>query len=277
MRTVTLKTGERIPQLGIGTWHMGERGAGRAAEASAMRAALDLGIRLIDTAEMYGDGGAEEVVASAIAGRRDGLFIVSKVYPHNASRSGVVAACERSLKRLRIDCIDLYLLHWRGRYALAETVAGFEQLKGQGKIRHWGVSNFDVEDMEELREVPDGTKCVSNQVLYHLGSRGIDFDLVDDAATHGDMIMAYSPLGQGAILRNAALAKVAAKHGVAPAAVAIAWTMRHPHVVSIPKAADLTHVAENAAAEKITLDAPDLAALEAAFPPPRRKSGLAML
>jgi diketogulonate reductase-like aldo/keto reductase len=277
MRTVTLKTGETIPQLGIGTWHMGERSGSRTTEAKAIRAALDLGIRLIDTAEMYGEGGAEEVIAEAISGRRDGLFIVSKVYPHNASAKGVIAACERSLKRMRIDCIDLYLLHWRGRYALAETVAGFEELKARGKIRHWGVSNFDVADMEELREAPDGSSCVSNQVLYHLGSRGIDYDLVDDAAAHGEMIMAYSPLGQGAILRNAALAKVAAKHAVAPAAVAIAWTMRHPHVVSIPKAANLAHVTENAAAERITLDAADLAALDAAFPPPRRKAGLAML
>ncbi|MDX2159660.1 MAG: aldo/keto reductase [Hyphomicrobiaceae bacterium] len=277
MRTVTLKTGEKIPQLGLGTWHMGTRIWSRGAEAKAIRAALDLGIRLIDTAEMYGEGGAEKVIAEAIAGRRDGLYIVSKVYPHNASRSGVVAACERSLKRMRIDCIDLYLLHWRGQHPLAETVAGFEQLRAAGKIRDWGVSNFDVDDMVELRRVPNGKNVVSNQVLYHLGSRGIDYDLVADAAEHGDMIMAYSPLGQGSILGNTALGKVAAKHGVAPAAVAIAWTMRHPHVVSIPKAADLKHVEQNAAAERLVLDADDMAALDAAFPPPRRKSGLAMI
>jgi diketogulonate reductase-like aldo/keto reductase len=277
MRTVTLKTGEKVAQLGIGTWHMGERRGNRAAEAKAVKAALDLGITLIDTAEMYGEGGAEEVIAEATAGRRDGLFIVSKVYPHNASRAGAIAACERSLKRLRTDRIDLYLLHWRGSHPLAETVAAFEKLKADGKVRHWGVSNFDTDDMAELREVKAGNNCVSNQVLYHLGSRGIDHDLVDDCAEHGVMIMAYSPLGQGTLLRNAALAKVAAKHGVSPAAVAIAWTMRHPHIVSIPKAAKLTHVTENFAAADLALDAADLAELDKAFPPPRGKRALGML
>ncbi|MGD9801842.1 MAG: aldo/keto reductase [Hyphomicrobiaceae bacterium] len=277
MRTVTLKTGETIPQLGIGTWHMGERRGDRAAEAKAVAAALDLGITLIDTAEMYGEGGAEEVIAEATRGRRDGLFIVSKVYPHNASRAGTIAACERSLKRLDTDRIDLYLLHWRGSHPLAETVAAFEKLKADGKIRHWGVSNFDVDDMEELREVPRGGNCASNQVLYHLGSRGIDFDLVADCKAHGEMIMAYSPLGQGSILRNPALGTVARKRGVSPAAVAIAWTMRHPHVVSIPKAANLSHVSENVAAANLTLDTDDLAALDKAFPPPRGKRSLGML
>jgi diketogulonate reductase-like aldo/keto reductase len=277
MRTVTLKTGEKVAQLGIGTWHMGERRGDRATEAKAVKAALDLGITLIDTAEMYGEGGAEEVIAEATAGRRDGLFIVSKVYPHNASRAGAIAACERSLKRLRTDRIDLYLLHWRGSHPLAETVAAFEKLKADGKVRHWGVSNFDTDDMAELREVKAGNNCVSNQVLYHLGSRGIDHDLVDDCAEHGVMIMAYSPLGQGTLLRNAALAKVAAKHGVSPAAVAIAWTMRHPHIVSIPKAAKLTHVTENFAAADLALDAADLAELDKAFPPPRGKRALGML
>jgi diketogulonate reductase-like aldo/keto reductase len=277
MRTVTLKTGETIPQLGIGTWHMGERRSDRGAEANAVAAALDLGITLIDTAEMYGEGGAEEVIAEATKGRRDGLFIVSKVYPHNASRAGVVAACERSLKRLKTDRIDLYLLHWRGSHPLADTVAGFEKLKAAGKIRHWGVSNFDVDDMEELRDVPNGDRCVSNQVLYHLGSRGVDHDLVADCEAHGEMIMAYSPLGQGAILRNPALAGVAKKHGVAPAAVAIAWTMRHPHIVSIPKASNLAHVRENWAAADLVLDADDLATLDKAFPPPRGKRPLGML
>lgn len=277
MRTVTLKTGEQIPQLGIGTWHMGERRGDRIGEAKAIAAALDLGIRLIDTAEMYGEGGAEEVIGDAIKGRRDGLFIVSKVYPHNASRKGAVAACERSLKRMKIDTIDLYLLHWPGSHPLAETVAGFETLKAEGKIRHWGVSNFDVDDMDEMRAVKDGGKCIANQVLYHLGSRGIDFDLIDDAKAHEDMVMAYSPLGQGAILGNKTLADIAAKHGVAPAAVAIAWTMRHPHVVSIPKASTLQHVTENFAADGLKLDDNDLAALDTAFPPPERKAHLSML
>ncbi len=277
MRSTRLKTGETIPRLGIGTWHMGERRSDRATEAKAIAAALDLGITLIDTAEMYGEGGAEEVIAEATAGRRDGLFIVSKVYPHNASRAGAIAACERSLKRLKTDRIDLYLLHWQGSHPLSDTVAAFEKLKADGKIRHWGVSNFDVEDMEDLRAVAKGANCASNQVLYHLGSRGIDFDLVADCERHGEMIMAYSPLGQGAILGNGALAAVARKHGVAPSAVAIAWTMRHPHVVSIPKASNLAHVRENFAAANLVLDADDLAALDAAFPPPNRKRSLGML
>jgi diketogulonate reductase-like aldo/keto reductase len=277
MRYVELRTGERIPQLGLGTWHMGERGASRAAEAKAVRAGVDLGLTLIDTAEMYGEGGAEEVVGDAVAGIRDKVFIVSKVYPHNASRKGTLAACERSLKRLRTDRIDLYLLHWRGSHPQSDTVAAFEQLKKDGKIRHWGVSNFDTDDMDELRAVPGGTHCATNQVLYHLGSRGIDFDLVADCARHKETVMAYSPLGQGAILRNPALAKVAARHGVAPAAVAVAWTMRHPHVISIPKAASLGHLKENAAAADLVLDGNDLAELDAAFPPPKRKTPLGML
>ncbi len=277
MRTVTLKTGEAIPQLGLGTWHMGERRGDRAAEAKAITAALDLGVKLIDTAEMYGEGGAEDVIAGAISGRREGLFIVSKVYPHNASRQGVKAACERSLKRMKIETIDLYLLHWRGSHPLAETVAGFEALKSEGKIRHWGVSNFDVEDMAELRAVKGGAACISNQVLYHLGSRGIDFDLVADAKAHGEMVMAYSPLGQGSILRNTTLAQVARKHQVSPAAVAVAWTMRHPHVVSIPKAANLQHVADTFAAERVMLDGEDLASLDKAFPPPKGKTHLSIL
>jgi len=277
MRTVTLKSGETIPRLGIGSWHMGERRADRSAESKAIRAAIDLGITLLDTAEMYGEGGAEEVIAEAIRDVRNRLFIVSKVYPHNASRAGAIAACERSLKRLGTDRIDLYLLHWRGQHPLAETVAGFEALKAAGKIRHWGVSNFDTDDIDELSGVKNGANCVSNQILYHLGSRGIDFDLIDDSARRGIMVMAYSPLGQGAILRNSALANVAAKHGVSPAAVAIAWTMRHPHVVSIPKAADLRHVSENVKAADLVLDAEDLATLDKAFPPPKRKSPLGML
>ncbi len=279
MRTVTLATGEKIPQLGLGTWHMGERGANRAAEAKAVHAAIDLGVTLLDTAEMYGEGGAEEVIAEATqdAGLRQRLFIVSKVYPHNASRAGAIAACERSLKRLKTDHIDLYLLHWRGSHPLAETVAGFEKLVADGKIRHWGVSNFDTDDMVELADAKDGHKCVSNQVLYHLGSRGIEFDLIADCAKRNVMVMAYSPLGQGAILDNAALKTVAAKHGVTPAAIAIAWTMRHPHVVSIPKAANLTHVKANVAAADLGLDAQDLATLDSAFPPPKRKHSLGML
>ncbi len=277
MRTVQLRTGERIPQLGLGTWHMGERGANKAAEAKAVRAGVDLGVTLIDTAEMYGEGGAEEVVAEAVTGIRDKVFIVSKVSPHNASRAGAIAACERSLKRLNTDRIDLYLLHWRGSHPVAETVAAFQKLKADGKIRHWGVSNFDTGDMHQVYGVKDGANCASNQVLYNLGSRGIDFDLIADCAKHKVMVMAYTPLGQGSVLRDAAVAKVAKKHGVAPAAVAIAWTMRHPNVVSIPKASNLAHVKENAAAADLVLDTDDLKALDAAFPPPRRKTSLGML
>lgn len=277
MKRVTLKSGQTVPQLGLGTWHMGESRAQRGAEADALRHGLDLGMTLIDTAEMYAEGGAEEVVAEALAGRRDEAFIVSKVYPHNASRAGAIAACERSLKRLKTDCIDLYLLHWRGSYPLAETVGAFERLKADGKIRAWGVSNCDPDDMDELAEVPNGGNCVSDQVLYHLGSRGIDFDLIKQCAERKVMVMAYSPLGQGRILRDKALAKVAARHGVSPAAVALAWTMRHPHVVAIPKASRPEHVRENLVAADLVLTEADYAELDAAFPPPKRPTALGML
>lgn len=277
MRKVILKSGEQVPQLGQGTWHMGEPRSDRRAEADALKVGIDLGMTLIDTAEMYGEGGAEEVVATAVAGRRDDVFIVSKVYPHNGSRAGVVAACERSLKRLATDRIDLYLLHWRGSHPLSETVAGFEKLKADGKIRDWGVSNFDTDDMDELAGVRGGPQCAANQVLYNLGSRGIDFDLVGQASASKIAVMAYTPLGQGGILKSGALAKVAAKHKVGPAAIAVAWTMRHPHIISIPKASTPAHVRENAAAANIVLDAEDIKVLDAAFPPPKRKQSLAML
>ncbi|MET0567818.1 MAG: aldo/keto reductase [Hyphomicrobiaceae bacterium] len=277
MRFVTLASGEKIPALGLGTWHMGERRSDRVTEAKALQAGLDFGLNLIDTAEMYGEGGAEEVVAEAMVGRRDTIFLVSKVYPHNASRSGAIAACERSLKRLKTDRLDLYLLHWRGSHPLAETVAAFEKLKSDGKLRHWGVSNLDTDDMAELRGITNGGNCISNQVLYHLGSRGIEWDLLADCAKHKVMVMAYSPLGQGAILRNTALASVARKHNVTPAVIALAWTMRHQHVVAIPKASNVEHVKANAAAADLKLDADDLKALDAAFPPPKRATPLGML
>jgi diketogulonate reductase-like aldo/keto reductase len=276
MRTVTLKSGEKVPVLGLGTWRMGERKAARAAEVAAIRLGLDLGITLIDTAEMYGDGSAEEVVAEATAGRRDGLFIVSKVYPHNASRAGTIAACERSLKRLRTDRIDLYLLHWRGSVPLAETVAAFETLKKDGKIRNWGVSNFDSADMAELAAVPKGGDCASDQVLYHLGSRGIEWRLLDVCRKSKVMVMAYSPLGQGPLLRKPALVNVAGKHGVDPGAVALAWVLRRPGVVAIPKAVRPKHARANMKALEVKLDPEDLAALDAAFPPPDRAVPLDM-
>jgi diketogulonate reductase-like aldo/keto reductase len=276
MRTVTLKSGDKVPLLGLGTWRMGERKAERAAEVAAIRLGLDLGIRLIDTAEMYGDGGAEEMLAEALAGRRDEILLVSKVYPHNASRKGTIAACERSLKRLKTDRLDLYLLHWRGSVALAETVEAFETLRKDGKIRQWGVSNFDAGDMDELAALKAGGNCASNQVLYHLGSRGVEWRLLEQCRKTKVMVMAYSPLGQGPLLRKAALAKIAARHGVDAAAVALAWVLRQPGVVTIPKAVRPEHVRANLKALDVKLDAQDLAALDAAFPPPKRAAPLDM-
>ncbi len=275
MRTVTLPDGTEVPALGQGTWHMGERGNAAKAEVAALKLGIELGMTLIDTAEMYGNGGAEEVVAEASAGQRDKLFIVSKVYPHNASRDGVPAACDRSLKRLQTDRIDLYLLHWQGSHPLAETVEAFEKLRAAGKIRYWGVSNFDTSDMRGLVRLPDGTHCATNQVLYHIGSRGIEFDLLSWCAEHKMPLMAYSPVGQGgSLLRSKALAAVAKRHGATPAQIAIAWSMRHANVISIPKASDLAHVRENAAAGAISLTAEDLAEIDAAHPPPSRKQSL---
>jgi diketogulonate reductase-like aldo/keto reductase len=277
MRTVTLPGGEKIPAFGLGTWHMGERGSDKAREVAALKVGLDLGVTLIDTAEMYGEGGAEEVVAEAVAGRRDKVFIVSKVYPQNASRSGAVVACERSLKRLKTDRIDLYLLHWRGSVPLADTVETFEKLKGAGKIRHWGVSNLDVSDMAELALLKAGAACASNQVLYHLGQRSIEWDLLPDCQNKGISVMAYSPLGQGRILGNAALKTIAAKHGVSPAAIAVAWTLRHEGVISIPKSSDSGRVGALVKARDVALTNEDLAALDAAFPPPKGAKPLPML
>jgi diketogulonate reductase-like aldo/keto reductase len=270
--------GTTVPALGQGTWHMGERGSAAKAEVAALRLGIDLGMTLIDTAEMYGNGGAEEVVAQAIAGQRDRIFLVSKVYPHNASRTGVPAACERSLKRLNTDRIDLYLLHWRGSHPLAETVAAFEKLKHEGKIGAWGVSNFDVDDMRELTRIKAGGHCATNQVLYHPDSRGIEYDLLPWCAEHRMPVMAYSPIGQGGrLLRSAALREAAERHSATPAQIAIAWGLRHPYVISIPKAVDPAHVRQNAAAGEIVLTAEDLAAIDAVHPPPRRKQSLGML
>lgn len=277
-RTVRLPDGTSVPALGQGTWHMGERRGARQAEASALRLGLDLGMTLIDTAEMYGDGGAEEIVAEAIAGRRDEVFLVSKVYPHNASTKGVPAACERSLKRLRIDRIDLYLLHWRGAVPLAETVAAFEVLRAAGKIRYWGVSNLDTGDMEELAGVPHGAACATDQVLYHPGERGAEFDLLGWCRARSIPLMAYSPVGQGGgLLRAPVLAELGRRHAASPAQIALAWVLRHPDVVAIPKAVQPAHVRENAAAVGIVLSEEDMAAIDAAFPPPRRKGRLAIL
>ena len=265
-----------MPPLGQGTWHMGEPGADRAAEAGALRLGIELGMTLIDTAEMYADGGSEEVVARAIEGQRGEVFLVSKAYPHHAGKRSLVEACERSLGRLRTDHLDLYLLHWRGSTPLAETVEAFEALKEAGKIGAWGVSNFDVDDMKELHSVTAGG-CAANQVLYNLETRGIEFDLLPRCREQGVLVMAYSPVGQaGALLRSAALRAVAERHGATAAQVAIAWTLQ-PGVISIPKAADPMHVRQNAAAAALTLTAEDHATLDAAYPPPRRRERLGML
>jgi len=262
-----------LPRLGQGTWRLGEGLAPRAQEVAALRLGIDLGMTLIDTAEMYGDGAAEEVVAEAIAGQRDRVVLVSKVYPNNASRAGVAKACARSLKRLRTDVLDCYLLHWRGSVPLAETVAGFEALVAAGHIRSWGVSNFDVADMAGL---PAG--CFTNQVLYNAEARGIEFDLLPWSVERGMPVMAYSPVGQGgALLRDPAMLAVAGRHGVSAAQAAIAWTLARPGVVTIPKAGDAGHVRENAAAGALRLTPEDLAEIDAAFPPPTRKQALEML
>jgi diketogulonate reductase-like aldo/keto reductase len=254
---------------------MGEDPRQADAEADALRVGLDLGVTLIDTAEMYGN--AEAVVAEAIAGRRDGLFVVSKVLPSNASRSGTVAACERSLKRLRTDRIDLYLLHWRGGVPLGETVEAFETLKSAGKIRHWGVSNFDADDMEELAALPAGANCQTNQVLYNLSRRRPEFDLAPWCRQRGMPIMAYSPIEQGRLALSDKLAAIAARHNATPAQVALAWTIRGQGVIAIPKASRPAHVRQNMAALDIKLSADDLTELDRAFPPPARKRPLEMI
>jgi len=275
IRTTTLPSGEAVPVFGLGTWKMGEAQSRFADEVAALRLGLDLGATLIDTAEMYAD--AELVVGEAVKDRRDGLFIVSKVLPSNATRAGTIAACERSLKRLGTDRIDLSLLHWRGGTPLAETVAAFEVLKAAGKIRHWGVSNFDNDDMAELDGVPNGRACQANQVLYNLTRRGIEFDLVPWSRKRSMPIMAYSPVEQGALARNGRLDAVAARHNATPAQIALAWTMRADGVIAIPKAVRAQHVRDNIAALDIALTAQDLAELDKAFPPPRGRRPLEMI
>ncbi|RWM19908.1 MAG: aldo/keto reductase [Mesorhizobium sp.] len=277
VRTLKLPSGEAVPLLGQGTWKMGEDRRRRADEVSALKLGLDLGITLIDTAEMYASGGAEEVVAEAIAGRRDETFLVSKVLPSNASRAGVERACEASLKRLSTDRIDLYLLHWPGSVPLSETVEAFESLKAQGKIRYWGVSNFDTDEMEDLVGLPSGGNVQTNQVLYNLSRRGPEFDLAPWCAERGIPLMAYSPVEQGALARNARLEAVAARHNATAAQIALAWAMAQPGVIAIPKAVRQEHVRQNAAALDIKLAPEDFSDLDRAFPPPTRKRGLEMI
>lgn len=275
MRSVTLPDGQAVPALGLGTWRLGEQASRRPAERDALRRGLDLGLQLIDTAEIYADGGAETVVGEAIAGRRDDVFLVSKLHPRHATRAAMAQACEASLRRLGTDRLDLYLLHWRGSTPLAETVAAFEALRAAGRILRWGVSNFDLADMEELAAL--GGNCATNQVLYNPAQRGIEFDLLPWQRARRMPIMAYSPLGQGGLLGAAALRAVAARHGATPAQIALAWSLRDPDVMSIPKAADERHLAENAAAADIVLTPEDLATIDAEFPPPRRKAALGVL
>jgi diketogulonate reductase-like aldo/keto reductase len=277
MRTTTLPSGEAVPALGQGTWGMGENPADRRSEIEALQAGLDLGMRLIDTAEMYGDGAAEEVVGKALAGRRDSSFLVTKVYPHNATRKGTIAACERSLRRLDTDRIDLYLLHWRGQVALAETVAAFGELMRAGKIRHWGVSNFDVADMDELLEAPGGAAVSTNQVLYNLTRRGIEYDLLPWCAQRAVPVMAYSPLEQTRLLDDAGLLRIAERHAATPAQVALAWVLRQEGVIAIPKASSAEHVRQNQLSLALKLEPDDLAALDRTFRAPVRKQPLEML
>jgi diketogulonate reductase-like aldo/keto reductase len=285
MRTVPLKgeAGAGVAALGLGTWRLGESKRTRAAEVAAVRQAIELGYRLIDTAEMYGEGGAEEVVGTALAEaiaagdvRRDEIFVVTKVYPHNAGLGSVASACDRSRARLRLDAIDLYLLHWRGQHPLAETVEGFERLREAGRIRRWGVSNFDVDDMRELWHLNAGPHCVVNQVYYSAHRRGIEFDLLPWHRAHDVATMAYCPIDQGALAAHPELARIATRHGASAARVALAWVLRDPRVIAIPKAARAAHLRDNLAAATLRLEADDLAAIDRLFPPPRRKQPLAM-
>ena len=282
VRTTPLASGRSMPVLGQGTWRMGEDASRRKLEVDALRLGLDLGMNLIDTAEMYGEGGAEEVVGEAIAGRREEVFIVSKVYPHNATLRGVLQACERSLRRLQTDYIDVYLLHWRGDVPLAETLEAFQLLREQGSILDYGVSNFDVDDMEEAFAIPDGDEIVTNQVLYSLLYRGIEWELIPWSRERRIPIMAYSPVGhnpaeQKKLFGNRTIKEIAARHNATPAQVALAWCLRHPDMVVIPKSSNPDHIRENRAALDLQLTERDFEELDKALPPPDRKVPLEML
>jgi len=276
MRSCKLPSGAAMPVLGLGTWRMGESARRRAEELDAVKHGLEFGYPMIDTAEMYGEGGAEEIVGEAIAGMARRPFIVSKVYPHNATRAGTVAACERSLKRLGIERIDLYLLHWRGGARLSETFEAFHRLRDAGKIADFGVSNFDRDDMEEAARLDNGLTA-SNQVLYCLSRRGPEFDLLTWMRRRSIPLMAYSPLDQGGLLRKPALKKIAVEVGCTPAQLALAWLLAQPGVVTIPKSASRERVKENFAALEVELSADVLAELDRAFPPPKGKQALEML
>jgi diketogulonate reductase-like aldo/keto reductase len=274
-RTIALPSGELIPMLGQGTWHMAENPLNRTNEINALRLGIDLGMSLIDTAEMYADGGAERLVGEAIKGRRDEVFLVSKVLPQNATRHGTMAACNRSLARLGVHEIDLYLLHWRGLIPLEETIDAFETLMGEGKIRYWGVSNFDVADMQELVDLPNATNVAVDQVLYNLEHRGIEFDLLPWCQRSGVPVMAYSPIEQGQVLRHVTLKTIAKRRGATPAQVALAWVLRQDGVCAIPQSGNPEHVRDNRGALDVPLTPEDLADLDESFPPPDRKQPLA--
>ena len=290
MNRVALPGGISVPALGLGTWRMGESRTSRAAEVAAVRSAIEMGYRLIDSAEMYGEGGAEEVVGQAVtealrAGdvRREELFVVSKVYPHNASRKGTLAACERSRKRLGLDQIDLYLLHWRGEHTLADTVAAMHALIDGGQIAHWGVSNFDVDDMDELVALPalqggidPRQACATNQVYYSLSQRGPEFSLLPWLRARGVPLMAYSPIDQGTLARHQALAAIGEPLGLTAAQAALAWVAQQAGVVAIPKAVKAAHLSDNLAAGEATLGADALRQIDQLFAPPRRKTSLVM-
>ncbi len=277
MRMVNLPSKQQIPVLGMGTWQMGESRSSFQREVDALRYGLALGLSLIDTAEMYGEGGAEEVVAQAISNRRSEVFLVSKVYPHNASKQRAIAACEGSLKRLNTDYLDLYLLHWRGSVPLSEALEAFQTLKAAGKIRDYGVSNFDVEDMEEAVHLAGGEAIATNQVLYNLTRRGIELNLLPWCGTQGIPLMAYSPIEQGRLLNNAALKAIAQAKESTPAQIVIAWLLHQDNVIVIPKSSRIEHIDQNYAALNLILNAKELATLEAAFPAPTQTTPLAML
>ena len=276
MKTARLPSGERVPALGIGTWRMGDKRSARAEELATLRLALDSGVTLIDTAEMYGDGAAEELLGEALAGRRDEAFIVSKVLPQHASVSGTLAACEASLRRLRTDRIDLYLLHWRGQHAFRDTLEAFVRLQQAGKIRYYGVSNLDTDEMEELQRLPGGSGVQADQVLYNLAQRGIERDLLPWLGSHGMALMAYSPLDEGRLLRHAKLAAFAERLGVTPPQVALAWLLARDGVIAIPKTSHRARLRENLGALEVRLAPEQLAALDAIFPPPEKKVPLQM-
>ncbi|MCD6077093.1 MAG: putative oxidoreductase [Ramlibacter sp.] len=274
---ITLPSGVGVPVLGQGTWNVGDDPKRRMQEISALRRGIELGLTLVDTAEMYGDGRSESLVGEAIAGVRDEVFLVSKVYPHNASRRAMPKSCDASLKRLGVDTIDLYLLHWPGGVPLAETVEAFESLQRAGKIRHWGVSNFDTEGMRELWNTPGGEAAQTNQVLYNLGERGIEWDLLPGVRERGVPVMAYSPFDQGRLLKRGPLATFAKQRAMTPGQVAVAWLLAQDGVIAIPKSGDPQRVEENAAALARPLTAADLQELDRLFAPPTGPSPLAML